>query len=897
MLAAGLMVSCGPQEDPEISVASVSISQSSVSIRPGGTVSLTATVNPSNATNKTVTWSSSNQSVATVSDGTVTAVGEGSAMITATAGGKSGSCSVTVKIVEVESVELDKAEVEIESGSTINLKATVKPADATDRIVTWESDNPGIATVDGNGKVNAIKEGVANITANAGGKTVVCQVTVKPTERDRIKTALMKIYDAMDGPNWKIDTKWGLSMDLNSWPGVIWYPQTHELKLVFNNFGLKGELPDCFDGLTSCVSFKMQDEPGVTGTLPPSFQKLKNLGDLTICRTSMTSLPDIFSGMLLWHVSIIENPLMTGSLPESLGESDGYLGENSDNHYPLMYIAGNGFTGDIPESWMRLSPRVDIYTHKFSSQIPDYFYTADDPGYWINMYINHGFVMGDESYRLSYPFILPDRDIPGYWPKREIKDVITGEPIPYHDIVSKNKATVIYRWGSWCPYSDALLPQLKRMYEKYHDAGLEVIMRPAWGDAEGEKLLRDYILDNGYDIWYNFSSESEDISFSEEAALGNSAMPFANVIDNKGNIIYSCSKNVSDPSRGRFEHIAFLDLIPFLEEIFGPLEDDEVYSSTDYSKDGEVVTFQTASVGKGINLVFMGDAYTDKDMEGEYDSVMWQAQEEFFEIEPYKTFRDRFNVYFVRVVSKNGKTGNGYSTALGTDVQTTSISISGDSDNKCLEYALKIPGNKDNKNLLICVLVNSSGLRGITSMNESLQTGLAYCASASNLRDVFGILVRHEAGGHGFAFLGDEYSTADGTPDKAVIDEYNRLYSNYGWYSNLDFTNDSSKVKWNYFLTDERYKDEVGIFEGAGGPFSIGIYRPSEDSMMNHNVEYYNAPSRWAIYKRIMELSGEEASFEKFLEYDAINRGKRQPSAPRTRSVEWEPDAPPVVVP
>jgi thiol-disulfide isomerase/thioredoxin len=69
---------------------------------------------------------------------------------------------------------------------------------------------------------------------------------------------------------------------------------------------------------------------------------------------------------------------------------------------------------------------------------------------------------------------------------RDIKDLITGETIPYKDIIAKNKATVIYRWGSWCTYSAALLPQLRRMHEKYHAAGLEVIMRTAWGDPEGE---------------------------------------------------------------------------------------------------------------------------------------------------------------------------------------------------------------------------------------------------------------------------------------------------------------------------------------------------------------------------------------------------------------------------
>ena len=876
-MASAAFIGCSPEEDPEVAVTGVSINQSALTMEPGGTVSLSVTVTPSNATAKSVTWSSSNQAVATVNNGTVTAVGAGSATITASAGGKTANCSVTVskKVVPVTSITLNVTEAELERGGTLTITATVTPNDATDKIVAWTSSNASVATVE-DGVVKAVAVGTTTITSICGNQESTCVVTVIPTEVERIQEALMKIYDTMDGPNWKIDGKWSPSVSIDSWTGVLWYPQTHELKLVFDNFGLKGELPDCFDELTSCVSIKIQDEPGVTGTLPPSFQKLKNLGELTINRTSMTSLPDIFSGMPLWKVFIGSNPLMTGSIPESLGESDGYLGENSEYRFPLLYISDNGFTGDVPESWMRLSPRVDIYTHKLSGRIPDYFYTADDPGYWINMYINNGFVMDDDSYRVSHPFVVPDRDIPGYWPKREVKDVITGKPIPYDDIVSKNKATVIYRWGSWCSFSAALLPQLKRMYEKYHDAGLEVIMRPAWGDNEGEMLLRDYILDNGYDIWYNFSSKSSDISFSEEAALGNSAMPFANVIDNKGNIIFSCSKNVSDPSRGRFDHIAFLDLIPFLEEIFGPLEDDEVYSSTDYSMDGDVVTLQTASVGKGINIVFMGDAYTDKDMysSGLYNEVMYESMEEFFSIEPYKTFRDRFNVYYVKVVSENGKTGKGYSTALGTDAQSTSISISGDSDNKCLEYALKIPGNKDNKNLLICVLVNSSGLRGITSMKESLQTGIAYCSSGSNIRDAFGVLVRHEAGGHGFAFLGDEYSTGNGTPGKAAIDEYNRLYSKYGWYSNLDFTNDPSKVKWNFFLTDERYKDQVGIFEGAGGPFSTGIFRPSEDSMMNHNVEHYNAPSRWAIYKRIMELSGEEASFEKFLEYDAVNRGK-----------------------
>ncbi|MBO4768642.1 MAG: hypothetical protein J5495_03805, partial [Bacteroidales bacterium] len=444
---------------------------------------------------------------------------------------------------------------------------------------------------------------------------------------------------------------------------------------------------------------------------------------------------------------------------------------------------------------------------------------------------------------------------------------MTGATIPYKEIISKNKATVIYRWSSWCNYSGALLPKLRKMYQKYHEAGLEVIARPAWGDTDGINMQKSYITDNGYDIWRNFSSD--DISMTEEGALGSNQMPFVNIVDNKGNIIFSTSKNVSDPSRGRFGHIPYEDLIPFLEDIFGPL-DDELYESTDYSRDGEVVALQKASVGKGINLVFMGDAYTDRDIaSGEYDSYMSQSVEEFFNIEPYKSFRNRFNVYVVRVVSRHGRTGDGYSTALGTHATVNSITT-GDID-KVYEYALKVPEITGKDNLAIGVMVNSSSMRGITDMSETLQSGIAFYSSVNNLRDYFGPLVRHEMGGHAFAFLADEYSTNNASLSQSEIDDYNRVYNKYGWAANIDFTDNPNEVKWSAFLSDERYKDEVGIYEGASG-VTKGVFRPSPNSMMNQNQEYFNAPSRWAIYKRIMEQSGETASFDKFLEYDSVNR-------------------------
>ena len=163
-----------------IDVASISLSKEELTLTEGDSETITATVKPDDATDKTVTWTSSDPAVATVDGGKIEAVKEGVATITAKAGDKTATCKVTVekKIIAVESVELDKTEVEMTEGDFVTLTATVKPDDATDKSVTWTSSDPAVATVDG-GKIEAVKEGTATITAKSGEKTATCQVTVK----------------------------------------------------------------------------------------------------------------------------------------------------------------------------------------------------------------------------------------------------------------------------------------------------------------------------------------------------------------------------------------------------------------------------------------------------------------------------------------------------------------------------------------------------------------------------------------------------------------------------------------------------------------------------------------------------------------------------------------------
>lgn len=168
-----------------IPVESVTLNKTTLTLVEGNTATLTATVKPDNAFDKTPTWSSSNPEVATVSDkGVVTAVKAGTATITAKCGEKSASCAVTVtpQHVDVTGVTLDKTNLSMTVGDTQTLTATVAPANASNPSVTWSSDNTSVATVNNSGIVTAKSAGNATITVTTidGGKTATCQVSVAP---------------------------------------------------------------------------------------------------------------------------------------------------------------------------------------------------------------------------------------------------------------------------------------------------------------------------------------------------------------------------------------------------------------------------------------------------------------------------------------------------------------------------------------------------------------------------------------------------------------------------------------------------------------------------------------------------------------------------------------------
>lgn len=167
----------------KVPVESVAVTPAALSLEVGKTGALKAAVAPDTATDKSVTWKSSDEAVATIAaDGTVTAVKAGTATMTATTtdGGKTATCTVTVgtAAVAVTEVKLDKTTLSLEAGKTAALKATVTPDNATNKTVSWTSSDKAIATVDEKGTVTGVKAGEATITATAGEKSAACKVTV-----------------------------------------------------------------------------------------------------------------------------------------------------------------------------------------------------------------------------------------------------------------------------------------------------------------------------------------------------------------------------------------------------------------------------------------------------------------------------------------------------------------------------------------------------------------------------------------------------------------------------------------------------------------------------------------------------------------------------------------------
>ncbi len=336
--------------------------------------------------------------------------------------------------------------------------------------------------------------------------------------------------------------------------------------------------------------------------------------------------------------------------------------------------------------------------------------------------------------------------------------------------------------------------------------------------------------------------------------------------------------------------------------IYEDLPESGVYHSSNFSQDGVVSVLQTATEGAGINVVLMGDAFSDRQIaNGVYDSVMKHMAEALFDKEPFASYRKLFNVYAVKVVSPSegyGDKGQALGTWFGEGTE-----VGGD-DTACMGYALKAISQDAMDNALLVVAMNSGRYGGTCSMYAATYgdygagMGLAYLPIYHLDSDFDDVLI-HEAVGHGFAKLADEYASLEGEiPAAKKKDITDRVP--YGWWKNVDLTGSAQDVKWSGFLQDTRYhNDGLGCFEGAYD-YKKGIWRPTEQSIMRYTAGGFNAPSRLAIWYKIHRLAygtSWKYNYEDFVTYDAVNRKSSQSTAsralaplpaPRVFSLDWK---------
>lgn len=291
--------------------------------------------------------------------------------------------------------------------------------------------------------------------------------------------------------------------------------------------------------------------------------------------------------------------------------------------------------------------------------------------------------------------------------------------------------------------------------------------------------------------------------------------------------------------------------------------------------DGDVITHQTATAGNGVDIVFMGDCFDAKDIaEGNYLNAMNEAIEHYFAVEPYKTYRNYFNVYVVFGLSPDSGIGDVNTIREAKFGSAYALGGIAPDEAACFEYACKAPtvSESDISRTLVVLIENTSDYGGITYMWGD-GSAIAVCPMSSDLYPYdFRGIVQHEAGGHGFGKLGDEYIyhnafiQACGCLCCPHVDEFNANKSR-GWYDNLSLSGDMYEVPWSHLIFDPQYSNLVDIYEG-GYMHMRGVFRSEPNSCMNNNVPYFSAISRESIVKRIMQYAGEPYSFEEFKAHD-----------------------------
>lgn len=659
------------------------------------------------------------------------------------------------------------------------------------------------------------------------------------------RKALIEFYQAMDGDNWPESAKenWCSDKPIWEWRGVNemsynrkpWVNELNGSWYDANNKSKKAcQIPECISRMGPIQELRLNYN-NFTGGIPDFIGNNRSLRILELGSCGLTGpFPKSFNNLAqnpgIWEVYLGDNNF-EGPLPEEM--IVGFMDREIKNNNYILELRNNHFSGKVPDA---------IKNH------PKFCIT------WPHLIIQKGGGMD-----------LSDLTIPA--PVFTFKDV-DGNTIDLAETYEKNKYTLLYVWGWWCSWSELYNQQLIPAYQKYKDKGLEIIGLHRAADEEEDAKLKDYLASHSI-TWKNsfffdwaYEDKGAGTAFDTSLFTFSLGTPQVFLVDQNGNIVFN--SYMDEEGNDQEGTLYRNELFTYLEDRLGKVDYD-YYTSTDYSHDGEVSTLQTATIGQGVDLVFVGEGFTDKDIaEGKFDKSMNDAAEQFFAYEPYKSLRNRFNVYAVKTVSPNAEFVEGCTHAI------DEVSA------KALEYASKVPSLIPNRPMHVNVIYNKmSGKRSYCMMFED---NSYICYAMGGITTI----LNHEAGGHGLGKLMDEYVENEKEGDWTSLpddqkQEMENAWMTLGWGANVDWRSNPTEVKWAKFINDPRYADEkIGVYEGSY-LYSYGAYRPTENSMMRHNDVGFNAPSREEIYKRVMKESEGDSwtyDYETFVAFDATGRAE-----------------------
>ena len=299
-----------------------------------------------------VEWTSGDPSVATVDDwGLVTAVANGPTIVTATAGSASGSAKVTVGWPD--SVAITIRDDTIGTGETVRLAATAFDEDGLsmgDSKFLWTSSDTSVARVDGSGLVTGRADGRAIVTAALGPARGTAEIRVWSSDR----FALVALYNATDGPNWRNSDNWLTDAPVERWQGVSADESGRVVRLSLPYRGLSGALPSELGDLVRLEELNLA-ENNLTGAIPAEIGNLSNLRILHLWQNHLTdSIPSELGRLIRLTELVLSTNDLTGPIPPELGNLR-YLRE--------LYLNSNELTGEIPPELGRLGVLQTLYLY------------------------------------------------------------------------------------------------------------------------------------------------------------------------------------------------------------------------------------------------------------------------------------------------------------------------------------------------------------------------------------------------------------------------------------------------------------------------------------------------------------------------------------------------------